>query len=110
MAASPFRFSIDDATPKTARSRVGLAGVTSGAASGGEGYRQSALRPGSAGWMAATFGGEPRTAYGPPAAPVTPPPPVLTPPLPPPAAPVVPDDYNTNPLRGFNAGEGDGAG
>lgn len=68
--ASPYRF---DAEPPTAtgmgRSRTGLSAVTAGATSGGEGYRRSALLPGSRGFAAANFGAAPRTDY---VAPVTP--------------------------------------
>jgi len=62
--ASPYRF---DAEPPTAtgtgRSRTGLSAVTAGATSGGEGYRRSALLPGSRGFAAANFGAAPRTDY-----------------------------------------------
>lgn len=69
--ASPYRFDADpykDIGPS--RSRTGLSAVTAGATSGGEGYRRSALLPGSRGFAAANFGAPPRTDY---VAPVTPP-------------------------------------
>lgn len=69
--ASPYRF---DAEPEreagAGRSRTGLSAVTAGATSGGEGYRRSALLPGSRGYAAANFGAAPRTDYVPPVVPV----------------------------------------
>ena len=69
--ASPYRFDADPEREAGAgRSRTGLSAVTAGATSGGEGYRRSALLPGSRGYAAANFGAAPRTDY---VAPVTPP-------------------------------------
>ena len=62
--ASPYRFDADPAkagASVTGRSRTGLSAVTAGATSGGEGYRRSALLPGSRGFAAANFGEAPRT-------------------------------------------------
>jgi hypothetical protein len=105
MAMSPYRFDVPTGDPtRTPRSRVGLAGITSGAASGGEGYRQSALRPGSSGFMAATFGGAPQTDYVRPPPTAETPPPAPTPPQTPAAPTLAPDTI----LEGGQGGEGEG--
>ena len=64
MGLRPYRFSVGDENNTLGRSRTGLSSVTAGGGgSGGEGYRRSALTPGSRGWMAAGFGNAPQTGY-----------------------------------------------
>lgn len=111
MAMSPYRFAIKEPTAQGMKSRTGLAGVTTGGAtSGGEGFRASALRPGSSGYMAAGFGAAPRTDYVKPVVETPAPPPA--PPAPEPAptlAPELADPSAGANARGGNVAEGDGA-
>ena len=105
--ASPYRF---DAEPQTAtgmgRSRTGLSAVTAGATSGGEGYRRSALLPGSRGFAAANFGAAPRTDY---VAPVTPEPETPVPPTPAPETPPTAPEQAPVPESTHMGAEGGGA-
>jgi hypothetical protein len=101
MAVSPFRFNAtrEDAARGT---RTGLGSITSGAASGGAAYGAAALRPGSAGYMASSFGGPPRTDYVPP---VLSPAPTVAPTPEPEPAPVAPAEQFAG-MSGPNAGDG----
>lgn len=110
MASSPYRFTIQTDRPEegTPRSRVGLSSISSGGggSAGGEGYRASALRPGSSGFMAATFGGEPRTDYVKPTTTAT-----VTAPNPTPEAPaaaLAPEYLGDSGMGGEGGGAGSG--
>jgi hypothetical protein len=111
MALSPYRFSLgDDDDTTLTRPRTGLASVTaaSGATSGGEGYRRSALMPGSRGYMAATFGGAPNPDYVAPTPEDTDPEPAPTPPpaAEPPAPAAAPQMAEVTGQAGEGANEG----
>ena len=110
MASSPYRFTIQTDRPEegTPRSRVGLSSITTGGggSAGGEGYRASALRPGSSGFMAATFGGAPRTDYVKPTTTAT-----VTAPNPTPEAPaaaLAPEYLGDSGMGGEGGGAGSG--
>ncbi len=111
MALSPYRFSIGEENNTLGRSRTGLSSVTAGGGgSGGEGYRRSALAPGSRGWYAAGFGAAPRTDYVPPTQTATV---TVTPTVTPAAATQTATPTLVGPPEGdqnWNASHGEGAG
>lgn len=108
MGLSPYRFSVGDENNTLGRSRTGLSSVTAGGGgSGGEGYRRSALTPGSRGWMAAGFGNAPQTGYVAPTQTATV---TVTPTVTPAAAPAAQAEPRALAEATWQGAEGSGAG
>lgn len=108
MALSPYRFSLGEENNTLGRSRTGLSSVTAGGGgSGGEGYRRSALTPGSRGWMAAGFGNAPQTGYVAPTQTATV---TVTPTVTPAAAPAAQAEPRALAEATWQGAEGSGAG